>query len=86
MIKLPLYSGDGVSLSPENAEGRVLSNYVRLVADGNLAITNGTTTTICADVLKSDVDSWSDCEFIDDLYDEATTEDLYNALAELGVS
>lgn len=85
MTILSLYTGNGVSLSPKNAEGRTLSNYVRLVADEDKAITNGSQITSCVDVLSSDVDNWSDCELIEDNTDEATTEDLYNALAELGV-
>ena len=85
MTILPLYTGNGISLSPQNADGRVLSNYVRLVADENKAITNGTTITSCVDVLNSDIDKWSDCEMPLETDTEATTEDLYNALAELGV-
>lgn len=84
MTKVTLYSGAGVSLSPINAEGRSVSKYVRLVADDGKAITNGSVVTACADVLAESVSEWTDCEMIDT--DEATEQDLYSALAELGVS
>jgi hypothetical protein len=84
MTKVTLYSGAGVSLSPINAEGRSVSKYVRLVADDGKAITNGNVVTACVDVLAKSVYEWTDCEMIDT--DEATEQDLYNALAELGVS
>jgi hypothetical protein len=84
MTKVTLYSGAGVSLSPINAEGRSVSKYVRLVADDGKAITNGNVVTACVDVLAESVSEWTDCEMIDT--DEATEQDLYNALAELGVS
>lgn len=79
-----LYSGAGVSLSPVNAEGRSISKYVRLIAEDGMAITNGKVVTECADVLADSISDWTDCEMIDT--DEATEQDLYNALAELGVS
>lgn len=84
MKTIALYTGNGVSLSPVPAEGRVASNYVRLVADDGKAITNENVVTACVDVLAESVSEWTDCEMIDT--DEATEQDLYNALAELGVS
>ena len=86
MTVTPLYTGSGVSLSPQNVDGRILSDYVRLIADTDKAITNGTITITCIDVQKADVDSWIDCALPEQTDTEATTEDLYNALAELGVS
>lgn len=62
MIKKELYSGNGVSLSPIKEEGRSLSNYVRLIADDGFAITNGTVTTTCVDVLSDETEAWTDCE------------------------
>lgn len=59
---IPLYTGNGVSLSPIEAEGRKLSAYVRLVAEEDMAITNGSRITTCADVLATDVSNWTDCE------------------------
>lgn len=79
MITKKLYTGNGVSLSPIEAEGRKLSAYVRLVAEDGMAITNGSTVTTCADVLATDVPKWSDCEAPAD-EDEVAAEE---ALAEL---
>lgn len=62
MIRIPLYTGGGVSLSPQNGEGRRVSEYMRLVADEGKGITNGTIITICADVRQDMTDSWTDCE------------------------
>lgn len=59
---LPLYTGNGVSLSPHNAEGRFISNYVRLVAEKEKAITNGEIITDCIDILTDDISKWTDCE------------------------
>lgn len=84
MKTVTLYSGAGVSLSPVNAEGRSVSNYVRLIAEDGMAITNGKIVTECVDVLAESVSKWTDCEKIDT--EDATEQDLYNALAELGVS
>ena len=63
MIVKELYTGNNVSLSPKYEEGRTLSNYVRLVADVDKAITNGERIAICVDVLRADVELWNDCEF-----------------------
>lgn len=62
MNTMKLYTGNGVSLSPIEAEGRKLSAYVRLVAEDGMAITNGSRITICADVLATDTPNWKDCE------------------------
>ena len=62
MKQIILYTGNGVSLSPINAEGRKVSKYIRLVAEENKAITNGAVITVCVDVLATDIDSWHDCE------------------------
>ena len=62
MIVKELYSGNGVSLSPKCEEGRILSNYVRLVADEEKAITDGARIVACVDVLNADVENWIDCE------------------------
>lgn len=57
-----LYTGNGVSLSPHNAEGRFISNYVRLIAEEEKAITNGEIITDCIDILTDDISKWTDCE------------------------
>lgn len=79
MIIKQLYTGNGVSLSPIDAEGRKLSAYVRLVAEDGMAITNGSTVATCADVLATDAPNWTDCEAPAE-EDEVTAEE---ALAEL---
>lgn len=85
MIQKPLYTGNGVSLSPVNAEGRTLSKYVRLIADDNMAITNGVTVSTCVDVLAEDVAKWTDCELPPEETEEAAEADYLEALAEMGV-
>lgn len=86
MTQIALYTGNGVSLSPQNAEGRRVSDYVRLVADEGMGITDGNIVTTCVDVLADNVGLWSDCELPPEEYDEeATTEDYEEALAEVGV-
>jgi hypothetical protein len=62
MIQKPLYTGNGVSLSPVYAEWRTESRYVRLIADEGRAITDGETVTVCVDVLKTETDKWADCD------------------------
>ena len=86
MIQKPLYTGNGVSLSPVNAEGRTESKYVRLIADEGKAITNGVTVTTCVDVLSTDAPNWTDCELpAEEDSEEATEADYKNALREMGV-
>lgn len=62
MRHVRLYTGDGVSLSPQNGEGRTVSQYTRLIADDGKAITNGSIVTICIDVPNAEIVNWSDCE------------------------
>ena len=62
MIVKELYTGNGVSLSPKYEEGRILSDYIRLVADENMAITDGERVVTCVDVLYTEVGNWTDCE------------------------
>lgn len=69
MKQVILYTGNGVSLSPIFAEGRKESHYVRLIADDGMGITDGTTITVCVDVLKSDADKWTDCEMPEEAAD-----------------
>lgn len=70
MIQNTLYTGNGVSLSPVYAEGRTESKYIRLVAEEGMAITNGTAVTTCVDVLKTDVDKWTDCDLPEESEEE----------------
>ena len=79
MITMKLYTGGGVSLSPVNAEGRKLSQHVRLVANEGMAITNGVAVSTCADVPAAEIGNWTDCA-APAAEDEVTAEE---ALAEL---
>lgn len=65
MKTVPLYTGNGVSLSPLFDEGRKMSSYVRLIADDGKMITDGKMTTMCADVLSINAGMWTDCEAVD---------------------
>lgn len=62
MTKIQLYTGNGVSLSPINAEGRTPAPYIRLVADEGRGITNGVIITTCVDVPEGDAGKWTDCD------------------------
>lgn len=75
MIQKTLYTGNGVSLSPVCAEGRTESRYVRLIADDGMGITDGTTVTVCMDVLAEDAHDWTDCELPKMEFEEATETD-----------
>ena len=87
MIQKTLYTGNGVSLSPNYKEGRTISRYVRLIADEGMAITNGETVTVCVDVLAEDAEKWTDCEMPTEEteVEEATEADYQAALREMGV-
>ena len=62
MTRIILYTGSGVTFSPVYAEGRVESNYVRLVADDGKAMTDGSIITDCVDVLKTGTASWTEID------------------------
>ena len=62
MRQITLYTGDGVSLSPQNGEGRTVSQYTRLIADDGKAITNGSIVMTCIDVPSAEIVNWSDCD------------------------
>lgn len=59
---ITLYTGGGISLSPESGSGRRESAYVRLVAEDGKGITNGMVTTSCVDVKANDAVNWQDCD------------------------
>ncbi len=63
---ITLYSGNGVSYSPEFVEGMREADKVRLIADEGKAITDGTIILTCKDVALEEVDDWVDCEVIED--------------------
>lgn len=61
MTQKTLYTGGGVSLSPLPGENRAVSSYVRLIADIDMAITDGTIITTAIDVPVIDIPNWGDC-------------------------
>ena len=65
MQTIPLYryirSENGVTVSTNKPDVEYIE-MSRLVADEDMAITDGARVTTCADVLKSDTDKWADCE------------------------
>ena len=71
MKQIELYTGGGVTLSPDPGNGRRLSPYVRLEAENGKGITNGDRITECVAVKATDVDMWSDCD-MPDTVDEPT--------------
>ena len=83
---IPLYEyereGGGTTVSPIKPDTEYTEKY-RLVADEGKLLTNdgGKNCTPCIDV--DTVDGW---EEIDNPEENATEQDLYNALAELGVT
>lgn len=92
MRQITLYTGDGVSLSPQNGEGRTVSQYTRLIADDGKAITNGSIVTTCIDVPSAEIVNWSDCDLsaaddeISDTPEQSEMEDMAAALTLLGVT
>lgn len=83
MNTITLYTGNGVSLSP-NPTGRTESDYVRLIADDGKMLTNGFDSAYCIDVNKSNVSEW--IEVSDDTDEGATESDYITALNTLGVT
>jgi hypothetical protein len=77
MTKMTLYTGRGVSYSPEYADGRTESDYVRLVADEGMGITDGV---IVATVIDTnDPVRWTDCELPEEP-ESATAEEILDIL------
>lgn len=79
MKQIPLYSGNGASLSP-NGEGRTLSAYVRLVADDGMILKNGERETTVIDVLASTVSEWKEIPAPDSEPTEADKAEAYDIL------
>lgn len=60
-------------------------DYIRLTADEDKVLTDGTNEWNCVDVLPADVDKWNEKDApVND--EDATEADYIAALAELGVS
>lgn len=70
MTKMTLYTGGGVSYSPEYAEGRTVSDYVRLVADDGMGITDGIVTVTVIDT--NEPEQWTDCALPEEPEEETT--------------
>lgn len=62
MKKLNLYTGNGVSFSPINEEGRTKTDYVRIIADEGKGITNGKIIVTSIDLLDRESIYWNDCD------------------------
>lgn len=62
MRKTILYTGAGISLSPETGDGRRVSAYVRLDAEDGMGITNGASITTSINVKAVEAASWKDCD------------------------
>lgn len=78
MTTIKLYTGGGVSLSPQDGDGRRESNFVRLVADDGMMLTNGERSATVVDVLKTDVSNWSEVPYVEP-EEEPTVEDKAEA-------
>lgn len=62
MRKTILYTGAGISLSPEADDGRRVSAYVRLDAEEGIGITDGTSITTSINVKAVEAAKWKDCD------------------------
>lgn len=80
MTTVTLYTGGGVSRSPQNADGRRVSDYVRLVADDGRGITDGTAVVTCIDVKKADAANWADCDAPTEQLSDLSTEDALSII------
>lgn len=79
MKTMTLYTDGGVSLSPMNGEGRRESDFVRLVADDGMMLSNGERSATMVDVLKTDVSGWNEVPYVEP-EEEPTIEDKAEAL------
>lgn len=62
MTTISLYTGGGVSLSPKDGPGRVLSRYVRIVADDGNVLAKDDIIAYCLDILPEDISSWEEID------------------------
>lgn len=84
MQKVNLYRYEDnatVVITPNPRNETDQPSRMRLIADENAVLTNGEIETLAVDVMLDEVELWREINGAD----EATKEDLYNALAELGV-
>ena len=84
MQKVNLYryeDGNTIVITPNPRNETDQPSRMRLIADENAVLINGETEALAVDVMLDEVDLWNEINSAD----EASKEDLYNALAELGV-
>lgn len=84
MQKVNLYryeDGNTIVITPNPRNETDEPSRMRLIADENAILINGETEALAVDVMLDEVDLWNEINSAD----EASKEDLYNALAKLGV-
>lgn len=81
MRQITLYAGAGATRTPTYVDGRTESNYVRIVAEDGMMITDGIKTATCIDVPATEIDKWRDCPYIGD-DDDIPAEDALGELLE----
>ena len=84
MQKVNLYryeDGNTIVITPNPRNTIDQPSRMRLIADEDAVLTNGEIETLAVDVMLDEVELWREINGAD----EATKEDLYNALATLGV-
>ena len=84
MQKVDLYryeDSNALVITPNKRNETDNPSRMRLIADDGAVLTNGDTETAVVDVTLDEIELWQEIGS----GDEATTEDLYTALAELGV-
>ena len=81
-VELYLYNdGKTVVVTPNKRNETDQPSRMRLIADENAILINGETEALAVDVMLDEVELWREINGAD----EASKEDLYNALTELGV-
>ena len=83
MRQITLYTGGGVTFSPNWVEGRAESSYIRLVADDGMMLEKGNITTLCIDVLKTDAPNWSEVPYVEPIPEPTADEALTRYTNEL---
>ena len=83
MTQITLYTGGGVTFSPQYAEGRTVSSFVRLVADEGMMLEKGNITTLCIDVLKTDAPNWNEVPYVEPIPEPTADEALTRYANEL---
>ena len=82
-VNLYRYEENGtVIITPDARAETDTPSRMRLIADDNAILTNGTTETIAVDVMLDEVDTWHEIN----TDNEATEADYINALERLGVN